>query len=398
MSEVVREEKPFPDDLEGRLSAVANAVNMEFKTITLLHLDDIPASGNEIRRRIRETRGRGYLPDVRLFGAYGNTLHDIALVAKQTVIRDEGDIQEIGYELTEAGRVYGIPIASLALKYAIDNGISFYSILGQTLSRRESRAPYNRIRILEELKEGVKREVDLSNALNLRNSSTQEHLLKLSKINFIRFDSIGANPKGKCTFSLVDGEDIDNAEHYPKYPLPTDRVITSIKIMGKEFNSHMLARDMGYKHLSHVSSILCFLEKQGYVKRDSIWKSRKIESEAELLDNGKRYLDEFVIPTREHLTYRNSKGVNFGESFGEYVGRGVELYRKISPGVNRKDPVERIKEIRNYLLGHGGVTAKELAKVFKLSVMSITNYLSKLDDVRSEKEGHEVKYFLEREG
>ena len=395
MSEVIREEKPFPDDLEGRLSAVANAVNMEFKTITLLHLDDIPASGNEIRRRIRETRGRGYLPDVRLFGAYGNTLHDIALVAKQTVIRDEGYIQEIGYELTEAGRVYGIPIASLALKFAVDNGISFYSILGPTLSRGKSRAPYNRIRILEELKEGAKREVDLSSALNIRNNSTQEHLLRLSKINFVRFDSIGANPKGKCTFSLVDGVDIDNAEHYPGYPLPTDRAITSIKKMGKEFDCNMIARDMGYKHLSVVSSILCFLERQGYVKRDSIWKIGEIGSEAELLDNGKRYLDEFVIPTREHLTFKNLGRANFGESFGEYVGRGVEIYRKISPWINKKDSIERIEQLRSYLLEHRkGATAREIAKGLKLSNLSIIHYLRRIDGVRREKEGSKVKYFL----
>ena len=52
---IFMEEKKFPDDLEGRMSSVLNAVNTELKTVTLLHLDDRPADGIEIRDRIRDT-------------------------------------------------------------------------------------------------------------------------------------------------------------------------------------------------------------------------------------------------------------------------------------------------------------------------------------------------------
>jgi len=79
------DEKEFPDDLEGRMSSVLNAVNTELKTVTLLHLDDRPADHIEIRDRIKDTRGVGYLPKAHLFGSYGNTLQDIALVAGITI-------------------------------------------------------------------------------------------------------------------------------------------------------------------------------------------------------------------------------------------------------------------------------------------------------------------------
>ena len=83
------EEKKFPDDLEGRLNALTSAVNTSLKTVTLLHLDDSPVEAEEIRNRVRESAGKGYLPSRKSFESYGNTLHDIALVAKETITVSE---------------------------------------------------------------------------------------------------------------------------------------------------------------------------------------------------------------------------------------------------------------------------------------------------------------------
>src|SRR3989344_6122040 len=209
MVQVINEEKPFPDDLEGRLAAVVNAVNTEFKTISLLHLDDVPADKGEIRRRLRETVGRKYLPKGRAFGGYGNTFYDVALVAKQTVVRDEGDIQSIGYSLTEAGRKFGLPIANSTLRYAVDTHRSMFHVLGPTNSRGNSRAPYNRIKILEELRKVILRERDLVAILGLTSSDIQEHLLRLQKIGFVQFESVGSKTKGKFLWRWKGNNEVD---------------------------------------------------------------------------------------------------------------------------------------------------------------------------------------------
>src|SRR3989338_6522961 len=92
----ITEEKSFPEDLEGRLSSVLNSINTELKSVTLLHLDDKPADYSEIKSRVRETIGEGYLPQSFTFQAYGKTLYDIALVAKETVLKDDGEVVSIG--------------------------------------------------------------------------------------------------------------------------------------------------------------------------------------------------------------------------------------------------------------------------------------------------------------
>ena len=55
MRVIEHRENPFPEDLEGRLNAILNVVNTELKALTLLHLDDTPRSGQEIKARVRET-------------------------------------------------------------------------------------------------------------------------------------------------------------------------------------------------------------------------------------------------------------------------------------------------------------------------------------------------------
>jgi len=392
-----RNEKLFPKDLEGRLEVVANAVNTEFKSVTLLHLDDIPRDYHEIKASIKGTRGRGYLPNVRVFGRYGDTLHDIALVAKQTIIRDKADLQTIGYSLTEAGRIYGVPIASSALKWTVDNEISMYSVLGSTASRGETRSPYNRIRILELLGGSMRRETDLVELISLRRSCIFAHLIALSKVGFVRFDSVGDLPKGKFTFARVEEKDISEANLLLNRPDLTRRVIEFVKRTDGEFDSYSIAKAFDYKFLGHISGILCHLERQGFLERIFPWIGGEKLSEVEILDKGRRYLDEFVAPVREHLSCGNAINVSFGDEFGSCVARGIELYKKVSPNVNKKNVNQRVEQIKDYLIKNPGATSNDIANNNNLSLYRVRFYLSGLGEMlRVEREGNRIGYFIKR--
>ena len=139
---VERKETPFPQDLEGRLNAVLNVINTELKSVTLLHLDDTPAEASEIKARIRETIGMGYLPIEHAFESYCHkTLFPIGTVAEEIIKRETDELVYPAYSLTEAGKRYGRPIAALALKYAVENKQSLFEILGSTISSGKTRAP-----------------------------------------------------------------------------------------------------------------------------------------------------------------------------------------------------------------------------------------------------------------
>jgi predicted transcriptional regulator len=396
------EEKPFPDDLEGRLASVANAVNTELKTVTLLHLDDRPADRSEIKVRIRETIGMGYLPSCNVFGNYGNTLHDIALVARETVIRDTGDIEYIGYSLTEAGKKYGVPIAASALKYVVDNDRSMFSILGQTTSHGETRAPHNRIRILENLIEkGKLRVIDLCNFLGLRQWSVQTHLRELQKIGFVNYDSVGTH-RDKITYEWIEGKEPSDAKVVKTFNQLTKKVAKYLSDVSGKVSTHEVAEGLKIRSSDYVSKILSGLVEEGFVRREG-WKVHEILSEIEILDEGRKFIEDWILPTRETLA--NGEALEDLEKiYGQFQNRNIfaenakgaiESYIKISPGINRKSLEIRIEQIRNYLIEHPGSMTEEVAEHLGLSRNTVVRYIRKLkNEIISKRDRNEVRYFL----
>ncbi len=400
------EEKSFPNNLEDRLAIIANAVNTELKNVTLLHLDDVPKEAPEIKARIRETIGRGYLPHVETFRAYGNTLHDIALVAKKTITRDTGEIECIGYSLTEAGKTYGLPSAVLSLRYAVDNKISMFQILGSTISSGDSRAPYNRIKILGELRNSEElREIDLVEALDLNNRAVNQHLGALAKIGFVKFDSIGAKSKGKYKFQWINGKFSDKVKTVKKRSSLTKRIAEYLANNTHPFDRNELSGVLKYKYLKHVSTVLYGLEKQGRVRRIFPWRARELLSRTRILDNGRKFYDKWYLPLIELLSDRElevskQEQETFRESqeYANYIRRGIGLYRRVSPMINKKSPEERIEGIKTLLRNKpGGMTTREIADILGISTMSALQYFHQLSkEIRTEKEGNEVRYFLRR--
>jgi len=391
--EVIREEREFPSDLQKRMAAVLNGVNTELKAVTILHLDDKPVEFTEIRDRVRETRGEGYLPRPNNFGTYSNTLHNIALVAKETIVRDTGEKSHIGYNLTEAGKIYGRQIAAFSLRYAVESGRSMYEILGSTRSKGVSRAPHNRVIILEKLdKEGLRR-VDLVNILKLSDSGIAEHIKNLSKISFISFDSIGAKQKGKCRYRWVEGKDVAGVKTVVSQKTLTKNVSSKLIELGKS-DRNEIAESLDYDHLSHVSKVLCGLEEQGFVERVS-WKGSRWQSKIEILEDGRKFLEGFVSPVKEILEdSRLLSDEEIDEIRREYTDKGIKLYRSISPYINKKSSEQRIEQVRTLVRENPGITSRNICKIIGLAKGMISSYLKQIKEIRKEKEGHEVRYFL----
>src|SRR3989344_6805527 len=186
MEVVERKVKSFPDDLEGRLNSMLNVVNTELKSATLLHLDDSPTEPSEIRVRIRETIGEGYLPIPSGFGAYcHHTLFPIGAVAEEMIRRESVEAVYPAYSLTEAGKIYGRPVSALALQYAVENQMSLFQILGSTASHGKTRCPLNRLNILKYLAEkGETGIAELGRAVTLDSRLIAQAIFSLQNIKF----------------------------------------------------------------------------------------------------------------------------------------------------------------------------------------------------------------------
>ncbi len=198
MEKTVRE-REFPQDLESRLGNILNVVNTEFKSITLLHLDDNAADGMTIRERIIRNYPMGYLPHYGAFLDYCKfSFLPIGSVAEERIRRDDGSIY-VGYTLNESGRKYGLPIAAFSLNWAVENQFSFFNLLGATSSPGKDRSPLARMKILEALYTGESYSLEISKFIKDNPSSSSvifRHIKSLKELGLIEI-SKGNNTSNK---------------------------------------------------------------------------------------------------------------------------------------------------------------------------------------------------------
>jgi len=406
MRVIAHREEPFPDDLEGRLNAILNVVNTELKTVTLLHLDDTPADEHEIKARLRETVGKGsYLPDSSNFRAYCHkTLFPIGTVAEEEVIRDTGENVYLGFRLTESGKKYGLPIAAFTLNYIAQTGQSIFPILGNTNSRGKTRAPLNRVKILEALKEKTLRVTDLEEILGLDSKGILGALNSLAKIGSIQYDSVGELQKGRINiapYMWVGGRNPEEAQTI-RHRVTATKKIAKLMSKIKKADHNKIAELTGIASPT-VCPILSGLTKQGILKRER-WKGREFQSEAKLLDNGRKFLDEYLEPFKdsvsdgqalEEMQESYEQLMHDSDRFSEYARTAIAVYKQVSPYINKRPRQETNKRIVAYLRKNTGKRPVEIGRV--LSLKKPGGYLTplvKTKVLRKEKKGNEVRYYV----
>ncbi len=409
MEIIERRENQFPDDLEGRLNAVLNVVNTEFKSATLLHLDDSPAEADEIRARIRETVGNGvYLTQAKTFRGYCHkTFLPIGTVAEELIRRESVEAVYPAWRLTEAGRRYGRPIACLALEYAVDNGISLYAVLGPTHSRGKKRAPLNRVRILKALSENESlTETDLARKSEMACNGILVALEKLKQVGFVEFDSIGELRKGKSViiYSWIDGKAPEDAKPVYAFPALTKKIAE----LGKE------KRRLTYEKVCEllggpfarqmITSVLSGLAKQGFMEREKGFTGGVKQSEVRITDKAGSFMD-FVYRAEEilsgKLSEREMQEIYFSfinrEDYRESLRKAFEMYKEVSPQTNKKPREETNEMIIRFLRNNNGARGCELRKALKLKFGCTGSYLTplvKAKILRKVKDGRETRYYV----
>lgn len=412
---IVAKEKPFPDDLEGRLNAILNVINGEYKALALLHLDTEHTIGGEgLRTRICRTLGTDfYIPHAKAIGSYCNlSLYPIGTVAKE-VILSEGDITlQTGYKLTKAGLKYGLPISAFALHWAASNNKSLCEVLGSTQSSGDSRAPFNRIKILERFssKDDLLKESDFVKTLDIFPVAVRTHLVNLRKIGFIDFQSIGKNrdPERRSGFYEFVHSDA---------PLPSiERTRTTL--IEDVYNVLRTLKEADYikvceflkieRSKENVSRILKRLEREGHARKIGKWKVHEYFSKVKLLDEGARFVNSFIESIRESLSNeRNLEELsneflapltNNPLLFREIARNSTSLYQSASSHIKSKDREHRYYQIQSLIGRDGQATSDVIAKQLDISTSHARKLLSELEKIDilkcSENKNYEKVYSL----
>ncbi len=324
----------FPDDPELRLESILSCMNGELKQATLLVLSDEPQTSADIWKIISSTT-REKIPVTSVFSEYcTDTLSPIGFLVKELFSLGRG-IENAYYTITQAGKKYGQPIAAFSLRYAVDHNISLHQLLGQTQSRGDSRAPYNRVRVVELVAEGLRERAIIDDKLGI---STHYHLQRLKDLGIITWESISIGEGQAKIYVWTSGKKPSEARTERGVPELTKKVAQWL-YEHNQCTSESVAIALSYPHRHVIREILHGLAEQGLcsTKFPSISMSEIALSDKYplILNYAKLVRSALEDPTvlvdmnemLQELT-RNSR------LFAEYLNAGIRLYKKASPLIN----------------------------------------------------------------
>ena len=374
ISQAIEKPKAFPIDTEQRIDAIlSGVVNTEPKQILTLLLDDNPQSIGDLRDGFVEVTGGIWVPKM-----LGKSIEDYLLQSLDPVgfvahpVLQDFDVR---HKATEAGKRYGQPVAAYVLDLGRQVDFSFYQLLGRTSSRGDSRAPYNRFRILEILLKSDCRMADLAEQLSLRGESVIRHLRALRELGFVEFDSVGSEQSGWAVYKWKEGkpEDAQTVKKMTRLTQDVAEWLYRNKVGSYyQIKDYFIQRE-GYENwkehslLITVSAVLVGLKEQGFA--DSRYQGGKELSHIKLTQ--KEFAEEFTRKVRsalldgpelEGMEVVDRQYQTDPERFRQDARRRLEIYVRVSPDINKKSSDERVEDILAYVSAKGEVRPRDATR------------------------------------
>ena len=340
----------FPENPELRLEAVLSSVNNELKQATLLVFGDY-ATGSDIVNVLKELTDVP-LPNIATFTGYCTaTFAPIGFLVQHVFDFKPSDrVATRRFSLSEAGKKYRA-IAAYSLKYAVDNNISLYTLLGPAVSSGDHMPPYTRARMLELILAGVDTILGLAKELEIYPTAVTGHLDRMEELGIIAYISKnrieGFNP-----YTWVKGKLPSEAQPVHLVRL-TERVAEWL-YEHRSGTAGQIATALSYGP-SNVSRILAGLKEQGLA--DATYSFDK-GSEVIPFDNYP-LLDNYVKTVRGALSdgpaLNDMKGIlgsflRDRELFRQYLEAGIKLYRSASPNLNEQSGDTRMSMLFSFIL------------------------------------------------
>jgi len=402
----------FPSDTEKRLESIlAGAINTEPKQIVTLLLRAYPQAADQLRDEFVISTSGVWRPR-----NLKNNIEDYLLLSLDPIgfvsfpIISQGlDEVIIGHNVTEAGRRYGQPLSSFALKLVNEVGISLCQVLGSTSSHGDSRGPYNRFRILESLLTGDKRFQDLSRELNLHSSGIRGHLEALKEQNLVDFDSVSTEERGWAVYEWTHGK-VEDVQPIARSPTLTTQVAEYLfkhkKSECNDITDHLLEKE-AYKNWKrsalskNVSTMLVGIAKQGF----AIAKYQgSIEmSHVSITQNkeGIEFVTEFTTKIRDAL--QDGSELSAMEElkqaysvdpalFQKHATNALRFYIQVSPQINKKPSETRISQIFDYVSKAGEARTTEIQRALGNTARRYLTGMVAEGTLKKEKRGRATVY------
>jgi len=399
----IRREEPFPEDPQERFAAVFGAIgNSEAKCLTLLCLSQSPITGPDLHQRFIEESGAAWRSNRNTQSEYCiNTLIPIGLVTQEDYIAYGSQDYVTGFRLTEAGNLYGVPIAAYLLSESNDLDKSLLAIFGQTSKGSgETRSVVNRARILKLLSISQPlRTKDLAEHLELDGSCVSHHLQHLTSLGLIDYSSTNSEIKGLFKYNLVPEASRQKVQTVERSRTLTEEV-ADLAFKLKEVDCARLAAIL--KDRSHsseknlrgaVSKILSGLAGQGILTR-GIFQKGESQSQAAVTPLGRQLVDSLIVPIEEALINGSHLDDWHQLDWRKQTKEAITKYKNAS-GHIRQQPLEYQQALALEIIRQNtGIRPAEIARQIQPnSLYDVLRNLVQSGQVRKEKRGRATCYF-----
>ncbi len=401
-------EKPkiFPTNHEQRLEAIlSGVVNTEHKQILTLLLQDNPQSLVQLKEDFVEATNSVWTP--RRLTTYIESylllsLDSVGFVA-HPVLRD----LNIGVKATEAGKKYGQPLAAFALDIGRQIDFSFHQLLGSTCSHGDSRAPYNRFRILHFLLDGDTRISELRGQLNLPHIDVVSHLKTLKELGFVEFDSVGSEQRGWAVYKW-SGDKPEDVKTVGGRPTLT-RAVAQHLFKNGEADRNQIAADLKtgeYRDCTNaylradISRILVGLKRQGVASSGFHGNDK---SHVKLLKDKTEFVDEFTRkvngalrdgPELQEMERLNQLYQNDPDRLKTDATRRLGIYVSVSPQINCRSAEEWLKDVLLYISSRGEVRPRDIASGVGKGARNYLPSMVNGDLLIKKRRGHTTIYMI----
>lgn len=395
----VAEKHEFPSDPKERYEAILSSIaNHAGKQITLLSIPSIPGTfitGKELHRAFLQNSGGVWKTADRVQTEHvKKSLIPIGMIAEEVGFKKGLQEEAVGFTQTRAGKEYGAPIAKFLLKYATDNNLSLEKVFGTTLSKTDSRAPYNRARLLEYLAErrndsGI-RMVDITSIFGFSDNVVSAALTSLQEEGLVLFDSVSAeNSKVKFNYSVnPDFKDIPQSTHGYNIK-PALEAISSLVNNGiSEFSIDTVLTAIQKKDPNCerrvVRNLVLDLVRGGYLTRGEFKGGHNL-SVVTILQEGEKFVKEALAPLRLSLTDTPEGEALRNEwrniAWEDYAPKALERHKELSKKGNLTSSSTSLAKINEIILENPGIRTGEIKRILKESSLpykTINMYVNKL--------------------
>jgi hypothetical protein len=351
---------PFPQDAEARFRVILSCLNTELKQACLLELEDYPRTYFEIAKRLVSDTTIT-LPSLQTFSTYfPDSFVPGGLATEERLGRGFGLMRRF-FGVSKAGKKYGQPLAAYSLRFAVDNGISLYELLGQSQISRDSISPYNRIRIVELVSQGCGRMIDLMDALGLQIEDVRQHLDKLQQLGILKYGSLDLGRGETKAYTWTPGRQPQEAKTVRELKSLTGRVADWL-YRHRKGGRKEIAAALGHKHPTNISQVLVGLVEQGLASTPF---ASTDKSRISLLEGSSPFI-YFAQRVRNSL----KEGVELSgmramlEEFVrdkkvrcKYLDAGLALYMETSPFLDARTAREREAQLLEFVRGYVSVHA-----------------------------------------